>query len=189
MVEKLMETKIDNVDPKRKGKNMLLFILLFYSAFYICFFILLSCCLKNHHLDGSAVSLYVWPWKCQILGDFFAICDGVITFSNVDIRNCLKLMMVMFFLFHLLTLVSLVNLLNLPSFWFHPRRMLPFLSVFFFGQLLLFTQRWHLRIKKEERFYWLPYLQTTSVNMCFLLTSVNKFNDFQKTYNVALITY
>ena len=135
-----METKIDNVNPKRKGKNMLLFILLFYSAFYICFFILLSCCLKNHHLDGSAVSLYVWPWKCQILGDFFAVCDGVITFSNVDIRNCLKLMMVMFFLFHLLTLVSLVNLLNLPSFWFHPRRMLPFLSVFVWSVTALYPK-------------------------------------------------
>ena len=38
MVEKLMETKIDNADAKLKGKNILLFILLFYIAFYILLF-------------------------------------------------------------------------------------------------------------------------------------------------------
>ena len=131
MVEKLMETKIDNADAKLKGKNILLFILLFYIAFYILLFYFIFVLLKKSPSRWLCCLLVCGPWKRQILGDFFAVCDGFITFSNVGIRNCLKLMMVMFFLFHLLTLVSLVNLLNLPSFWFQPRRMLPFLSVFF----------------------------------------------------------
>ena len=42
------------------------------------------------------------PWKFQILRDCFAICDGVITFCNVGIRDCLNLMMFMFFMFPLL---------------------------------------------------------------------------------------
>ena len=42
------------------------------------------------------------PWKFQILRDCFAVCDGVITFCNVGIRDCLNLMMIMFFLFRLL---------------------------------------------------------------------------------------
>ena len=58
MFDKLIETKIDNADPKRKGKNTLLFLLIFYIAFYICFFFIFML-LKNHQLDGSAVSLYV----------------------------------------------------------------------------------------------------------------------------------
>ena len=130
MVEKLIETKIDNADPKRKGKNILLFILIFILLCIFAFFFIFML-LKKSPTRWLCCLLAYGPWKCQILGDFFTVCDGVITFSNVGIRNCLKLRMVMFFLFHLLTLVSLVNLLNLPSFWFQPRRMLPFLSVFF----------------------------------------------------------
>ena len=101
-----------------------------YCFVYLLFFFIFML-LKKSPTRWLCCLLVYGPWKCQILGDFFAVCDGVITFSNVGIRNCLKLRMVMFFLFHLLTLLSLVNLLNLPSFWFQPRRMLPFLSVFF----------------------------------------------------------